>query len=146
MPTFLRNALRSEISNHLTSAEVRLVDTWPDRNAGDNEDTEDAMQIRHADPSQDHARHLLLRQQTPEEIVAEAEQIERYHDLLLEAADDDEELINYLDALDRGVETPSMIAKEWGVETKMIYKLENRLRKRVQSLVTMRQRAAGAIQ
>jgi RNA polymerase sigma factor (sigma-70 family) len=140
LPTFLRNAVRSEMSNLLTSAEVRLVDAWPDADPDDEKDpAEDAMQVRHADPSHDHARHLPRRQQTPEEIVAETEQIERYHDLLLEAADDDEELIRYLDALDRGIEEPAAIAKEWGVDRKVIYSLENRLRKRVKSLIATRQ-------
>lgn len=136
LPTFLRNAVRSEMSNHLTSAEVQLVDAWPDDDPDEEKGpAEDAMQVRHADPSHDHARHLPHRQQTPEEIVADTEQIEQYHDLLLEAADDDEQLVKYLDALDRGLEQPADIAKDCGVDRKAIYRVENRLRKRVKSLM-----------
>lgn len=131
---FLRKAVSSEISNLFDLSEVKQVNPWPGE-GGEDSPAEDAMQMQHADPSHDHARHLVRRPQTPEEIVAEQEEIEWRHDLLLEAADDDEELIRYLDALDRGIEEPSMIAQEWRVEPKVIYTVENRLRRRLRKVL-----------
>lgn len=130
---FLRGAVSGNISNLFDLHEVKKVDAWPD---GGEEDApaEDVMLTQHADPSHDHARHLVRRPLTPEVIIAEQEAIERRHDLLLEAAGDDEELIRYLDSVDRGFEKPSDIARDWQVEPKVIYNAENRLRGRLKTM------------
>jgi len=136
---FLQGVVSSKISNFWGLHEVKKVETWPD--GGEEEaPAEDKMMARHADPSHNHARYLVRRPRTPEEIADEQEEIERCHDLLLEAAGDDEELIRYLDSLDRGLETPSDIARDWGVEPKVIYNAETRLKGRLKA---MRKRAKG---
>lgn len=134
LSVFLYNAVSGNISNLFDLHEVKKVNAWPDGGEKDAP-AEDGMLTHHADPSHDHARYLIRRPQMPEEILIEQEAMEHRHDLLLEAADDDEELIRYLDSLDRGLEKPSDVARAWGVEPQVIYNAENRLRGRVRAIM-----------
>jgi hypothetical protein len=132
--TFLENFVSSNISNLFDLGDVKKVSAWPHEDEKD-ESTEDAMLGRQAHPADEHARYLPGPTRTPEAIVSDHEAAEHLHDFFMEAAGDDDELIRYLDTLDRGVEKPSDIAKEWGVKPAVIYNLENRLRSRLRRLV-----------
>ncbi len=131
---FLKNSVRSEISNLFDLGDVRLVDGWPPPGVEADEDPpEDAMQQNHDHP-------LARRPRTPEEITAEKQHVDICYDLLLEAARGDHELVRYLyTLLAKGIETPKEIAKDWNVNVKDIYRLENRLRRRVKKLLEWRQ-------
>jgi hypothetical protein len=131
--TFLKNVVSSSISNLFDLSEVKEVDPWPQEGA-EEDPGEDVMMRKHADPAHDHARHLPERPKTPEETLAEREEVERLDDLFMEAAGDDDELIRYLDTLDRGIEKPSLIAREWGVKPEVIYRVENRFRHRLKRI------------
>jgi len=139
LKTFLQNAVRSNISNLLDRYDVKHTDQRQE-DSKQNEPLENIPPNEQANPGHDHARHLPRRPRDPEEILIENEEIERQHDLILEAADDDEEIIRYLDTIDRGIEKPSLIAKEWGVETSVVYNLENRLRNHLNKI---KQRGSG---
>lgn len=132
--TFLENAVSSNISNLFDLGDVKKVNAWPQEDEKE-ESSEDAMLGRQAHPADDHARYLPGATRTPEALVSDHEAAEHLHDFFLEAAGDDDELIRYLDTLDRGVEKPSDIAKDWGVKPAVIYNIENRLRSRLKRLV-----------
>lgn len=133
LKTFLQNAVSSNISNLLDRYDVKHTDQRQE-DSKQNESLENIPPNEQANPGHDHARHLSRRPRDPEEILIENEELEHQHDLILEAADDDKEIIRYLDTIDHGTEKPINIAKEWGVEIRVIYNVENRLRNNLKKI------------
>jgi len=132
--TFLKNAVSSDINNLFDLGDVKKVDAWPQDDETEKS-PEHVMLGRQAHPADEHAQHLREPTRTPEALVSDYEAAEHLHDLFMQAAGDDDELIRYLDMLDRGFEKPSDIAKDWGVKPAVIYNIENRLRSRLKRFV-----------